>query len=817
VLETRALNESRHADDMEADIRIALRRIRRSPGLTAAIVLTLALGLGAATAILTVTRATLIGRLPYPAPDRLVEIHEQRPATGEQTPTSYATLEALRRGTTVFASLEGYDGANFIVGSADGARMVRGAELTTGFFRALGLRMLAGRDFASGEDAPGNPSIAIVTDRFARTTGMDRPGVARIMVNGIPRLVVGVLPSASEVGVLQEADVFTPLVVDEARRTDRGLRTLAIVGRLTPNVTMTQAERDLAAVMSQLEREFPDALKGRIASITPLRDAVLGGVRPIVTSLLVAVALLLLIMAANLALLMLSRYVERIPELTMRSALGATRGRLLRQLLVETMLPSAIGAAAAIIGGRALTTALLAAIPDGVKADMPYLVNTEVDARVVGVVVILAIVLATLFGVGPGIFVTKRDLEAVGSRTTTGRGDRRARSTLVVAQLALTVVLLTAAGILFRSLNRLVSRDVGFQDPKSLVSVRIPLSGPRYSEDAPQQSFYQAVLTASGAVPGVRSVGMIDEVPGGGSGFTTLQLSDQSMAPSMQTRAMRRIVGGAYFETMGARIIAGRVFDARDRTGSADVVVISRKLARLIEADGRGPAVGRLLQFARTGKRAWQVIGVVNDIQVAAWDADTPPVAYFPHLQAPDNRMTLVFRTSLPLASVAANMRAIVAKLDPGVPVYGVTTLSQQMSNSRAVFQRRFPLVLSGVFALVALVLTLIAMYAISMHEVTTRERELGVRIALGASPAALRGLIASDAARLLTAGVGIGLILAAVSTRALQALVFEVSTRDVGVYAAVMFAVAVAALLVSIRPILRAGNVSPSVVMRAE
>jgi predicted permease len=802
---------------MEADIRIALRRIRRSPGLSTAIVLTLALGLGAATALLTVTGATLIGRLPYPAPDRLVEIHERRPATGEQTPTSYATLEALRRRTTVYASLEGYDGANFIVGSADGARMVRGAEITTGFFRTLGLRMLAGRDFANGEDAPGNLSIAIVTDRFARATGMDRPGVARVVVNGIPRLVVGILPSASEVALLQEADVFTPLVVDEARRTDRGLRTLAIVARLKPNVTMAQARLDLAAAMSQLEREFPDALQGRVAVITPLRDAVVGSVRPIVTSLLVAVALLLVIMAANLGLLMLSRYVERIPELTMRSALGATRGRLLRQLLAEAMVPTAIGAAAAIIVGQALTTALLAAIPDGVKADVPYLVNTTVDARVIGVVVILAIVLAILFGVGPGIFVTKRDLKVVGSRTTTGRSDRRVRSALVVAQLALTVVMLTAAGILYRSLHRLVHRDVGFQDPGSLVSVRIPLSGPRYAEDARQQAFYQEVLDASGVVPGIRSIGMIDEVPGGGSGSTTFQLSDQPLPSSMQTRVMRRIVGGAYFETMGAQIIAGRVFDARDRTGSPDVVVISGKLARLINTDGRGPAVGRLLQFARTGKRVWQVIGVVGDIQVAAWDADTPLVAYFPHLQAPDNRMTLVVRTSLPLASVATNIRAVVATLDPGVPVYGVTTLSQQMSNSRAVFRRRFPLVLSGVFALTALMLTLIAMYAISMHEVTTRERELGVRGALGASPSTLRALIASDAARLVAAGVGIGLILAALSTRFLEALVFEVSTRDAGVFAAVTLAMAVTALLVSIRPILRAGMVSPSIVMRAE
>jgi len=308
---------------------------------------------------------------------------------------------------------------------------------------------------------------------------------------------------------------------------------------------------------------------------------------------------------------------------------------------------------------------------------------------------------------------------------------------------------------------------------------------------------------------------MIDEVPGSGSGFTTFQLAERPLAPSMQPRIMRRTVGGAYFTTVGARVIAGRVFDGRDRVGSPDVVVVSRKLSRLIEREGS--SVGRLLKFAVTGQRAWQVIGVVDDIQAAAWDLDTPPVAYFPHVQAADNRMTLVLRTSMPLASIATEMRAIVMRLDPGVPVYGVATLQQQMRDSKAVFRRQFPLLLSGVFAATALVLSLIALYAISMHEVLTRERELGVRIALGASPASLRKLIASDAARLTIIGITSGLLMAFLTTRSLQALVFEVSTRDWRVYTAVASTMVAAALLASIRPILRAGGVNPSVAMRSE
>src|SRR5689334_14120735 len=300
-----------------ADLRVAARRIRRSPGLTAAIVVTMAVGLGAATAILTVSEATLIDKLPYAAPERLVEIQERRAAADEQTPTSYATLEDWRRRTTTYASLEGYDGANFIVGTSDGARMVRGAEITTGFFRTLGAQMIAGRDFADDEALPGN-NVAIVTDRFARWLNAGEPEHATILVNGVRRLVIGILPSTSHVALLQEADVFTPLVIDDARRTDHTRRSVTVVGRLKAGVAVQDARLDLASVMSRLQREYSDVLGGRSAVVTPLRDAVLGGVRPLVTSLLLAVALLLIIMTANLGLLMLSRYVERIPELAVR-------------------------------------------------------------------------------------------------------------------------------------------------------------------------------------------------------------------------------------------------------------------------------------------------------------------------------------------------------------------------------------------------------------------------------------------------------------------------------------------------------------------
>ena len=802
-------------DVLSQDLRVALRRIQRAPALATAIVLTIGLGLGAAAAIFTASDAALVEPLPYARPERLVHVWELRSGTDERGPTSYPTLLDWRARAQSFSALEAYDPTNITVGLGGEARMLRGAQVTAGFFRLLGVRISAGRDFLQGEDATTGAGVAIVSDRVARSVAGGIALDQTIVINGTRYSIVGVLPRAFHFALLQDADIFVPLIAGEQARGDRSQRSIYVIGRLRDGVALPAARAELSAAMSALASEHPDALAGRTVVAVPLRDALLGNMQPILASLLVAVAILLVIMGANLALLMLTRYIERAPELAMRSALGATRARVLRQLLVESLVPSVFGAAVAMVAGQMATRGLLAAIPDGVRINMPYLTNAGLDGRVIGVMVGVTIVLAVGFGLGPALLITQGRRRAGDVRTTLARSDRRLRRGLVAAQLALTVVLLVSSGLLVVSFSNLVHRDVGFRDAEGLVTARAPLSGRRYEDPVAQRQFYEALLARSAALPGVRGAALINEAPGGGGGITTFEPVDRPLPRSMQPRAILRIVGGEYFSTLGIPVVRGRAFESHDRTDTPPVAVVSASFARRLGQEGA--TVGRRVRLAATGQAEWEVVGVVGEVQVATLDADSPPVVYLSHLQAADNRMTLVLRTELGVASIANQVRAIVKTLDAGVPVYAVTTLAQQMNDSKAVFSRRFPMMLCGVFAAAALALTLVALYAVCMHDVLTRRREFGVRLAVGGSPGSIRRLILREVLLLGATGIGLGAIVAAVVSRSMRAVLFGVAATDWRVYGAVAAGVLAAAVLATLGPALRAGAVHPSVVMRVE
>jgi len=800
-------------DALLQDLRVALRRMRRAPVLATAIVLTIGLGLGAAAAIFATSKAALVEPLPYAEPQRLVHLWELRVGTDERSPTSYPTLRDWRSRATSLSGLEGYDPINVTVGLGDGARMLRGAQLSAGFFRLLGVRMPVGRDFLPGEDESG-AGVAIVSDRFARSVPGRSAVDQTITINGTPYVIVGVLPAEFHFSLLQNADIFVPLVVDGQRLTNRLLRSINVIGRLQDQVPPAGAQAQLAAMMSGLASENPNELAGRTIVAVPLRDALLGNMKPILTGLLVAMSLLLVTMGANLALLMLTRYVERMPELTLRSALGATRARVVRQLLVESLVPSLLGAALATAIGQMTTSAVIAAIPEGVRIGMPYLGNTGLDAGVIAVIGGVATILAIGFGLGPALLITQGWKRGGDARTTLARGDRRLRRGLVVTQLAFTVVLLISSGLLVVSFSNLVHRDVGFRDPEGLVTARVPLSGPRYQTPVAQQQFYEALLGRIVALPAVRSAALINEVPGGGGGITTFDPVDRPRPPSLQPRGVLRIVGGEYFATMGIPVVSGRAFEPRDKADEPPVAIVSSSFAKLLGTDH---AVGQRLRLAATGGTIWEVVGVVGDVQVAALDVDSPPVIYLTHLQAAENRMNPVLRTASGVAPVANELRAIVRTLDAGVPVYSVTTLQQQLGESKAVFSRRFPMTLLGVFAAAALALTLVALYATCMHEVLTRRREFGIRLAVGGSPGSIRRLILNDSMLLGAAGIAIGGIVAIVVSRSLHAVLFGITATDWRVYGGVAAGVLMFAFLATLGPALRAGSVDPSIAMRQE
>ena len=800
-------------DALLQDLRVALRRMRRAPVLATAIVLTIGLGLGAAAAIFATSKAALVEPLPYAEPQRLVHLWELRVGTDERSPTSYPTLRDWRSRANSFSGLEGYDPINVTVGLSDEARMLRGAQVTAGFFRLLGVRIPVGRDFLPGEDESG-AGVAIVSDRFARSVPGRSAVDQTLTINGTPYVIVGVLPAEFHFSLLQNADIFVPLVVDQQRLTNRLLRSINVIGRLRDQVPPAGAQAQLSAVMSGLASEHPNELAGRTIVAVPLRDALLGNMKPILTGLLIAMSLLLVTMGANLALLMLTRYVERMPELTVRSALGATRARVVRQLLVESLVPSLLGAALATAIGQMTTSAVIAAIPEGVRIGMPYLANTRLDAGVIAVIGSVATILAIGFGLGPAALITHGWKRGGDARTTLARSDRRLRRGLVVTQLAFTVVLLISSGLLVASFSNLVHRDVGFRDPEGLVTARVPLSGPRYQTPVAQQQFYEALLGRIVALPVVRGAALINEVPGGGGGITTVDPVDRPRPPSMQPRSLLRIVGGEYFATMGIPVVSGRAFQPRDRADGLPVAVVSLSFAKLLETDH---AVGQRLRLAATGGTVWEVVGVVGDVQVAALDTDSPPVIYLTHLQTAENRMNPVLRTESGVASVANELRAIVRTLDAGVPVYSVTTLHQQLGESKAVFSRRFPMILLGVFAAAALALTLVALYAICMHDVLTRRREFGIRLAVGGSPGSIRRLILNDSMLLGAVGIAIGGIVAILVSRSLNAILFGITATDWRVFGGVAAGVLGFAFLATLGPALRAGSVDPSIAMRAE
>jgi predicted permease len=771
--------------------------------------------LGAAAAIFMTSTAALVDPLPYARSDRLVHLWEARTGSSDRSPTSYPTLLDWRTRSRSFSALEGYDPANVTVGVGDGARMLRGAQVTSGFFRLLGVPMSAGRDFLDGEDRSGS-AVAIVSESFARSVG----GLALdqvITINGVPHTVVGVLPNAFHFALLQDAQVFMPLLDSEQRRADRFDRSVHLVGRLRNDVRLSAARSELTTIMSELGGENREALAGRTVAAASLRDALLGPVKPILTGLAVAVVILLGAMCANLALLMLTRYVERIPELRMRFALGATRPRILRQLMVESLAPALAGALLALVIGQLTTRALLSTIPAGVRIAMPYLADVGLDARAVALVVILALVLAIGFGLGPALRVTKVSARAGDARATSGHGDRRIRRTLVGAQMTFSVVLLVASGLLVVSFSKLVHHDIGVRDPASIAMARVPLSGLRYEDPVAPRRFYETLVARVASVPGVSDASLINEVPGGGGGMTTFDLAEHARPRSMQPSTAVRIVGSDYFRTMGISVVAGRSLESGDRADAPLAAVLSASAAKLLRAEGAATLVGTKVRLAATGRGDWTIVGIVGDVQVAALDAESPPVVYLSHLQAPENRLTLVLRTRLAPVALAAEVRAIVESLDRGIPVFAISTLSEQLSSSKAVFIRRFPMILCGVFGAAALALTLVAVYAMCMHEVTTRRREFGIRLAVGGTPGAIRRLIVGDAITLGATGVGTGAVLAALVSESLRSLLFGVTAMDWRVYVIVVASVFVSAVVTTLRPAYRASRVQPSIVLRGE
>jgi len=826
---------------MLTDLRLAARRLRRAPGYALAAAGILALGIGANAAVFGVVDAALLRPFPYREPGQLVAAHETGP--GFVGSVSWPNFRDWQAGARAFADLAAYQNAHvtFAPAGAGGAvpERVSAVGATPNLFRLLGApRPLLGRGFAQGDGAPGGAQVAVVSERFwRRALGGDPAAVGRtVRLDGDPVTVVGVMPAEFRFPARwQGADVWIPVDPSPAKASRRGSHSLQVVGRLRPGASVEEANRDLQAVAARLARTYPAEQAGRGASVQSLRAEWTGDTRPALVALAGAVALVLGIACANVANLALARGAVRRREFTVRAALGATRARLAREVAAE----GAVLTAAAAAAGAAFAWAALGALGRAAERVVPLGAGLRFDWRLFAFLLAAAALTTVLFALAPALAAARVDLRAglaAGDpRSGEGRGQRRTRSALVVAQVALSLALLVGAGLLLRAVAALRGAPLGL-DPAGVVTAHVPMPNGRSGGAGPAAGFLRPVLARLRATPGVAAAGAISMLPVQ-EAWTNGGFAVEGAPPvpsGQEPLAERRVVSPGYFAAMGVPLVAGRGFGEQDGAPAAvpppDGAPLSAAFARgcvvMVNATlaGRHIAPGRPLADA-VGRRllldgnACTVVGVAGDVRQAG--LDTPPQAevYYPYAMldgpAGAEKMVVVVRSPRPVDAVAGAIRTAVREADPALPVYRVATMAEVVAESLA--DRRLYAGLLGGFGAAALALAAAGVYAVLAYAVAQRRREVGVRMALGARAGDVVRLVVGQGARLVAAGVVAGLAGALVLGRALGGLLYGVGASDPPTVAAAAAVLAFVALAASWVPARRAARADPAVVLRAE
>ena len=817
------LRQKRHSRreavaSMFHDVAFAVRQIRRAPLLATVIVLTMALGIGITAAMIAVVDAALLRPLPYTAPDRLVHVWESKGGdVSAVSEASYPDFLDFRTGSDAFAAIEGYDPTNVTVRDGTGAVMVQGARVTQGLLPMLGVTPSLGRFFVA-RDGVGDAAFVVLDHGFwRRWFGGDRSVVGRTLtINGRAHEIIGVLPRGFHFVPAGDADVWLPLGRSQDDLADRSNRWLSMVARMRDGTSIHQARASLGAVMQGLAERFPATNGGRGILVVPLREEIVGEVRPVLVLLLCSVAMLLVIACANLASLLLAHGLARTREVAVRVALGAGRARIIRQFVTESLVLAVAGGALAIWVAHGCVALLIDWAPELLFERMPYLRAASVDATVLMSAGAIAVATGVAFGLLPAVHAARPGFGALlgpGGRTSTTR--LRLRHLVVSSQIALTTVLLIGAGLLTQSLRALLRTDAGF-NADNVMTMRVSLSGPRYDSSESQQLFFERLLTEVAALTGVSEVGAVSHLPLNGGGTNTFRVEGQpEPRASARPEAVRRGVAGAYFITLGIRLIAGRYPGERDRADTPPAVAINESLARGLFHGGS--AIGQRLRFYAFPDTTWTIVGVVADVKTGRLDEPPPPTVYISHLQVAENRMSLAVRGSAESSAIVAAVRERVRALEPDAAVYAVSSMRAQIAVSRAVFSRRYPLVLIGAFACAALILAAIGLYGVIAYTVSSRTRELGVRTALGARPLDVTALVLRDGLSLTLSGVAVGTLAAALGARMISSLLFGVRAFDPLTYGTVVLVLVGTAILASCAPAWRASHVDPLIALRSD
>jgi putative ABC transport system permease protein len=803
-------------DTLRQDVRFAVRQLWVRPALTMGAVLTLALGIGANGAIFSVVNGVLLRPLSYGEPDRLTAVWHREVEDGSLSAVSYENYEDWRAETAAFDDMAAFSRSTVTLLAGEVAERLPGERVTPNAFRVLGIAPALGRDFLAEDAVEGAPPVVMLSHGlFARAYGGDVTLVGRtVRLSGVEHEVIGVMPQGFRTPFFGESELWRPM--DEGTACGRGCWFARVAGRLAHGFTLAEAQAQLDVLGEQLATEYPDDNGNvRIAAVG-LRDWIVGDVRPALLVLLAGVALVLLIACVNVANLLLARAVSREREVAVRAALGASRSRIAVQLLTESVVLALLGGLAGVYVAYMAVDALIALAPQ----DLPRLDAVQVDGVVLAVMIVAAAGTGVMFGLVPALHASRADTGgALGSdRSGAGRrGKGRLRDGLVVAQVALALTLLVGAGLLFKSFMTLVRVDPGF-DPRGLLTAETRFGGERYSEGAARIDFYEELFASLEARPDVDAAAGVWLMPiTDGSVISSLEVEGRpDVSPVDQPEASMRAVTEGYFQLMRIPLIAGRRLLRSDNADARRVIIISESMAR--ELWPNEDPVGQRIRFGLEfeSPEPWrEVVGVVGDVKLHGLEDRDRAVAYVPYRQFTIGSLAVALRTTADPTELAAPFRAAVGSIDPQVAVYDVSTMDRLIAASLA--ERRFFMLLLGLFAAVAAALASVGLYAVTSYTVGSRTREMGIRIAVGAQAADVQRGVLSRAGAVAAIGLVFGLAAALALTRLMQSLLFQTSHLDPFVFAAVAVLLAGVALLAAWLPARRASRVNPIVALREE
>lgn len=809
---------------MFKEIRYATRALLKRPGFSLIAVLTLALGIGANTAIFSVVNATLLRPLPFKDPERVVMIWGSLPKLVGTLPNSAPNFEGLKAKTQTFERLAAFRSWSWQLTGSGEPELLRGARVSADFFEAVGAGPTLGRAFTAEEDLPNRAPVAIISHGlWQRHYAGDRNVIGKtITLTGQNAMIVGVMAEgfqfpggANMMPGLQFAlqnDVWMPLAIGDEERARQGNLNLATIGRLKPGVSPQQGEAELRAI----QQELPLGTIGFAPTVIPLHQQMVGTIRKPLLVLLATVALVLLIACANIANLLLARATSRQKEIAIRAALGASRRRIIGQLLTESFLLSLAGGAMGLLLAIWGNSLLVSLIP----RDVPRINEVGVDPRILLFTLAISVVTGLVFGLVPALQASRFDLNQSlkdGVRgMSSGPGHNRLRSLLVVSEVAMALVLLIGAGLLMKSFVRLLDVKPGFNPANVLtLEVQLPNLPPsRYERDEEQTAFFQQLTTRLKALPGVENAAGVLSLPlSGASESTDLFIEGQESTPDgHRPQADYTMVTPDYFATLQIPLLLGRHFTAQDKRDAPLVIVINDTLAERI-----WPSENPIGKRLRVGfeEKPREVIGVVGTIKQTTLDAEERPAMYMPHLQAPTPRLTLLVRTRNEPLSMAAAVRQELRALDKDVPVSQVQTMEKVLGASVA--QPRFSMLLVGLFAGLALVLSAVGIYGVMAYAVSRRAHEIGVRMALGAGANQVLKLVLKDGMTLAFAGIAVGLLGAFALTRLMASLLFGIGAKDPLTFVSVAAFLAFVAFIACYIPARRATKVDPLITLRHE